>query len=171
MANELMPGVSLGVLAMLVALPSIAASYQRRRSREGSEVAVALAEFAAAVKRERRSLPLEETLLARTRRLRLAEMVAFDFVLPLPALDPELLADAALRLALRLKRRVAFERKMLARTASGRRRGALAAAAPAIVILLLGTAGVMLPMTAITLLVAFEAIGCWLLWQVARVEA
>ena len=32
---------------------------------------------------------------------------------------PELLADTAQRLALRLKRRIAFERKMLARTASG----------------------------------------------------
>ena len=37
---------------------------------------------------------------------------------------PHLVADTAHRLALRLKRRVAFERKMLARTASGRRRGA-----------------------------------------------
>lgn len=166
-----MSGVSLLVLAVLIALPSIAAWYQRRRSREGSEVAGALAEYAAAVKRERRSLPVDEAVLARARGLHLAEMVAFDYVLQLPAADPELLSEAAQRLARRLKRRVAFERKMLARTASGRRRGALAAVAPAIVILLLGSADVMLPMTAITLLVAFEAIGCWLLWQVARVEA
>ena len=39
--------------------------------------------------------------------------------------------------ALRLKRRVAFERKMLARTAPGRWRGSIAAAAPAVVLLAL----------------------------------
>lgn len=159
------------VLASLIALPSLAAWHQRRRSREGSEVAKALADFSAAVRRERRGLPLEESLLARTRRLHLAEMVGFEYVRQLPDPDPELLADAAQRLALRLKRRVAFERKMLARTASGRRRGALAAIAPAIVITLLGMADVELPLTAMAMLMVFEAIGCWLLWQVARVEA
>jgi hypothetical protein len=81
-----------------------------------------------------------------------------------------LLADTAQRLALRLKRRVAFERKMLARTASGRRRGALAAAVPPLVLLMMALAGWGLPAGALLVLLLLEASGCWLLWRVARVE-
>jgi Flp pilus assembly protein TadB len=159
------------LLAAFIALPSLVAYRQRARSREGSEVAAALTEFAAAVKHERRRLPIAESLLLRARRLDLAEMVAFEFVHQLPNPDPEVLAEATQRLALRLKRRVAFERKMLARTASGRRRGAFAAALPGVVLLALMTGDAALPFTALGLLLAFEGLGCWLLWQVARVEA
>jgi hypothetical protein len=81
-----------------------------------------------------------------------------------------LLADAARRLALRLKRRVAFERKMLARTATGRRRGAIAAATPAATLVALRLADVVLPLPAMVLLIVMEAFGCWLLWRLARVE-
>ena len=158
-------------LAGLIALPSLAALHRRRRSREGSEVASALLEFARAVRREQRCLDIDEALLTRARRLDIPEMISFDLLRELPVPTPELLAAAAQRLALRLKRRVAFQRKMLARTASGRRRGALAAAAPALVLLMLGTAGVALPLMALAMLLAFEGIGCWLLWQVGRVEA
>ena len=159
------------VLAGLIALPSLAAFHRRRRSREGSEVASALAEFADAIRREQRCLGIDETLLTRAHRLNIPEMISFDLLRKLPAPTPALLADAAQRLALRLKRRVAFERKMLARTASGRRRGALAAAAPALVMLVLATAGVALPPSALAMLLTFEGIGCWLLLQVARIEA
>ena len=72
--------------------------------------------------------------------------------------------------ALRLKRRVAFERKMLARTASGRRRGAVAAAAPGVTMLALRMAGISLPLTALLLLLCIESLGCWLLWRAAQVE-
>jgi hypothetical protein len=84
--------------------------------------------------------------------------------------DVELLADAAQRLALRLRRRVAFERKMLARTAPGLRRGALAACLPPLALCVLMSAGVTIPWTAQTLLFAVEALGCALLWRLARVE-
>ena len=83
---------------------------------------------------------------------------------------PELLADTAQRLALRLKRRVAFERKMLARTASGRRRGAVAAAIPPLVLLALHAGGhrrSRRPRWCSCC--AIEAFGCWLLWRLARV--
>ena len=83
---------------------------------------------------------------------------------------PELLADTAQRLALRLKRRVAFERKMLARTASGRRRGAVAASIPPLALLALHAGGIQVPLAALLFVVALEACGCWLLWRVARVE-
>jgi hypothetical protein len=71
---------------------------------------------------------------------------------------------------LRLKRRVAFERKMLARTAPGRWRGSIAAAAPAVVLLALAGAGIVLPEPTLLWLLALETLGCWLLWRAARVE-
>ena len=88
----------------------------------------------------------------------------------LPRASPELLADTAQRLALRLKRRVAFERKMLARTASGRRRGAVAASVPPLVLVALHVAGVEVPPAALLFVLAIEAGGCWLLWRVAHVQ-
>jgi hypothetical protein len=88
----------------------------------------------------------------------------------LPRPSPELLADTAQRLALRLKRRVAFERKMLARTASGRRRGAVAASMPPLMLVVLHAGGIQIPLAALLFVVAIEACGCWLLWRVARVE-
>jgi hypothetical protein len=83
---------------------------------------------------------------------------------------PELLADAAQRLALRLKRRVAFERKMLARTASGRRRGAAAAAVAPLLLVALDAGGVSVPLAALVFVVCAEGLGCWLLWRFARVS-
>lgn len=157
-------------LGVLVALPSLLANQRRRVSREQSEIANAFIEFAAAIRREQRRLTMDEFLLARARRLSVPEMITFEFVHELPAPASGLLADTAQRLGLRLKRRVAFERKMLARTASGRWRGSLAAAAPAAVLLGLAAADVTLPAGALLLLIALEALGCWLLWRLAYVE-
>jgi protein-S-isoprenylcysteine O-methyltransferase Ste14 len=67
----------------------------------------------------------------------------------LPRLSPVLVADTAQRLALRLKRRVAFERKMLARTASGRRRGAWAASIPPLALAVLGALLIVAGVTAL----------------------
>ena len=157
-------------LGVLVALPSLLAGRRRRVSREQSEIANAFIEFAGSVRREQRRLTLDDRWLARARRLSIPEMITFEFVHDLAAPAPVLLAETAQRLGLRLKRRVAFERKMLARTASGRWRGSLAAAAPAMALLALAAAGVTLPPGALLLLLAVEALGCWLLWRLAYVE-
>src|SRR5262245_22105849 len=107
------------VLGTLVAVPGLAAIQGRRRSRECSEFANALAEFAGTVRRDRRCLAIDDEFLNRARRLGVPELVSFVYLRELTHPDPLVLADAAQRLALRLKRRVAFARKMLARTASG----------------------------------------------------
>jgi Flp pilus assembly protein TadB len=158
------------LLAALIALPSFAAYQGRRRSRECSEFASALADYAATLRREQRCLGLDEELLGRARRLGVPELVSFEYLRGLVQPDPALLADAAQRLALRLKRRVAFARKMLARTASGRRRAALVASVPALMMLWMAASGFALPPTALGLLLVLEGIGCWLLWYLARVE-
>lgn len=158
------------LIAGLAALPAMQAVHRRRSSRECSEVASGLIDYASVVRRGQRGLPLDAGLLARARQLRIPEVITFEFAQHLARPDPQLLADSAQRLALRLKRRVAFERKMLARTAPGRRRGAIAAAVPGIAILSLHMVGVVTPMPALILLIAVEALGCWLLWRVARVE-
>jgi len=158
------------VLALLIALPGMQAVGRRRASREASEVAAALVEFAAAIRREQKFLSPDDALLARVEGVDIPEVVTFHFARQLSSPEPALLADAAQRLALRLKRRVAFERKMLARTAAGRRRGALAAAAPGVTMIALRVAGIALPMTALLLLLSIESLGCWLLWRAARVE-
>jgi len=164
-----MPGI-----AAFIALPAIVAAWRRRATREASEVAVALAEFAVAARRDlertRRCPPLDGELVARIRRLRVSEFVSLQLVGDLPQAPPELLADTAQRLALRLKRRIAFERKMLARTASGRRRGAVAAAIPPLVLLALAGLGIVIPVAALVFVICAEAVGCWLLWRLARVE-
>jgi hypothetical protein len=98
------------------------------------------------------------------------EVISFEVALGLARATPEVLADAAQRLALRLKRRVAFERKMLARTRSGLLRGACAAAAAPFALLALSATGVAVPPGALALLLALEALGCWLLWRLAHVE-
>jgi hypothetical protein len=168
------PDSALGIvclsIACLVALPVVQALRGRRVSRECSAVAAGLIEFADAVRREQRSLALPDELQLRVRRLPIPEVISFEFAQQLARPDPGVLADAAQRLALRLKRRVAFERKMLARTAPGRRRGAIAATAPGIALLGLRLAGLAPPFPALALLVALEAFGCWLLWRVSRVE-
>jgi len=158
------------VVVILIALPAALAGRRRRLSRELGEVATALIEFAVSVRRAGQQLRVDETLLARARRLRIPEWISFEFVQAMPKAEPELLADSAQRLGLRLKRRVAFERKMLARTAPGRWRGSIAAAAPAVVLLALAGAGIVLPEPTLLWLLALETLGCWLLWRAARVE-
>ena len=158
------------MLALLIALPALGAMQRRRRSRESSEVAVGLVEFANAVRDSTGPLEMDEQLLARARRLAIPELLSLDYARELPRPQPALLADAAHRLALRLKRRVAFERKMLARTASGRWRGAAAGSSAAVALLAMQLAGVALPASSLALLVLLQAIGCCLLWRVTRVD-
>jgi Flp pilus assembly protein TadB len=155
---------------MLVGVPALAARQRRRLCQAWSDVAVELTLFANEVQRAARRLAVDEDLLRRLRALSIPEFTTFELVCQLRNADPALLSDAARRLALRLKRRAAFERKMLARTAPGRRRGAIAAAAPAVVLLVANAGGAALPAAALVLLVSFEALGCWMLWRVARVD-
>jgi hypothetical protein len=134
---------------------------------------MALAEFAAASRRALRgAIPVNRSmnLSARAQRLRVPEFASLQPVQDLPQARPELLADTAHRLALRLKRRIAFERKMLARTASGRRRGALAAIIPPLLLLVLHASGLVAPIELLAFVTCLEAFGCWLLWRLARVE-
>jgi len=112
---------------------------------------------------------VDEEFLARLRRLDIPDSIPFEFARQFGAADPALLAAAAQRLALRLKRRVAFERKMLARTASGRRRGALAAIIPPLLLLVLHACGLVVPAGLLAFVIGLEAFGCWLLWRLARV--
>lgn len=172
LADALLLG-ALPAIAGFIALPAFIAVCQRRNVRETSEVASALAEFAAAVRQDMggasRSQALDAGLSARARRLRVPEFAELQLVQDLPHARPEMLADTAQRLALRLKRRIAFERKMLARTASGRRRGAVAAAIAPLVLLSLHAGGFPMPLGALLFVLGVEAVGCWLLWRLARV--
>jgi len=154
----------------LIALPALCAQARRRVSRDASEVATQLIDFAAGVRSTSRCIPLDPAWLARAEALHMPEFVSFLLAQELARPNAALLADTAQRLALRLKRRVAFERKMLARTASGRRRGALAAALPPLALLAMSATGQTVPPGALLVLLALEALGCWLLWRVARVE-
>ena len=167
-SDDLAPLVC-AVLAALIAWPSVAALQARRRSRECSVLAGRLAEFAVAVRREQRALAIEDSLLEAAAHLAIPERPSFEYLRELAHPEPELLADAAQRLALRLKRRVAFTRKMLARTASGRRRAALAATAPAFLLVIVRAMGVIVPLPALVLLIGLEAAGCWLVWRLARI--
>jgi hypothetical protein len=81
-----------------------------------------------------------------------------------------LLADAAQRLALRLRRRVAFDRKMLARTAAGLRRGAIVASVPPVAVGALFAMGVDIPAATLSMLFLAESAACALLWRLASVE-
>lgn len=158
------------LLSALLALPACAAFRRRSVSREHSAVAAALVEFAGVLRRSNQELPFDEGLLARVRRLDAPELLGLEFACALKRPEPELLADTAQRLALRLKRRVAFERKMLARTAPGRWRAALAGGACVIVILVLSMVGMVLPNTLLVLVLSLGAIGCWFSWRVAQVD-
>ena len=158
------------LIAILIALPALGAAARRRQSRELAQIADGFLEFAQAVRRTGTRLPVDEALMTSAQRLAIPELVSFEFILSAARTTPDLLADTAQRLGLRLKRRVAFERKMLARTAPGRWRGSLAAAAPALALLILAAAGMALPGGALLCLLLLEALGCWLLWQAARVE-
>ena len=153
----------------LIALPALSAWQRRRFSREASAVAAELVAFAQALRRANHCLPPDEALLARVARLRMPELKTFELAHRLSPAMPDMLADAAQRLALRLKRRVAFERKMLARTTSGRRRGAIAAALPPLILLTLAVTGRGLPVGALLFVAGLEILGCWLLLRLARV--
>jgi hypothetical protein len=164
---------ALPAIAGFAAWPAFVALCRRRAMREASEVAVALAKFATVARleceRSHRCEPLDEDLSARVRQLRVPEIAALQLALDLPQSQAELLADTAQRLALRLKRRIAFERKMLARTASGRRRGAIAAIIPLVILLLLHAFGLPVPVAILAFVTCLEAFGCWLLWRLASV--
>jgi hypothetical protein len=161
MDPDLALGIACLMITALVTVPVFQAQGRRRASRESSAVATGLLELSGVV---------DDEFLARLRKLGVPDSIPFEYARQFGAADPALLADAAHRLALRLKRRVAFERNMLARTAPGRRRGAIAAAAPGATLLGLRLADVVLPLPAMAMLIGLEAFGCWLLWRVARVE-
>lgn len=158
------------ILAAFIALPAAAAWQRRRDSREASAVAVELANFAAAVRDAARWLPMDEGLHARVIRLRLTDAASLQLAQELERGGAPALADAAQRLALRLKRRVCFERKMLARTAPGLRRGAIVASLPPVLLWVSEFVGVAIPPAAQLALLAVEAVGCAVLWRLARVE-
>ncbi len=170
MSPELLPIGACATIALVMALPSWAALQRRNRSRESSAVASALVDFARELRSGHVNLRLDAELLARTRRLRIPEMVSFDFARELPCPQPELLAAAVHRLALRLKRRVAFERKMLARTAPGRRRALVAAAACITAIVGLQVWDLIPPTLLLLMTSALAALGSALCWRVSRVD-
>jgi hypothetical protein len=160
----------LAMLCVFIALPAAGAWRRRRRSRLAAAAAADLVAFADRVRREQRCLSPDEILQWRLRRLRLAEVAPFQFALDIGRVDASLLADVAQRLASRLRRRVAFERKMLARTAPGLRRGAIAACLPPLATFTLALVGVEIPRATLGVLLAAEMSGCLLLWLWARVE-
>jgi hypothetical protein len=170
MSAEPLSWIAAPALLLFTALPGLAAWRLRRRSRARSEMAGQLVEYAAAVRRAQRSLELDATLRRRLQCSGLPETLCLQVAQELPRLEPALSAEVAQRLALRLKRRVAFERKMLARTAPGRWRGAVAATLPAAVTLCLLVAGDPPPPALLMLVLTLEALGCWLLWRVAHVD-
>jgi hypothetical protein len=164
---------TLPVIAGFIAMPAVIALCQRRATRQALEVASALAEFATTVRREAgrnvAATPMDATLIARAASLGVPEVASLQLAQELAHPHAHLLADTAQRLALRLKRRVAFERKMLARTASGRRRGAVAAAAAPVMLLAFHAGGFPIPLGAVVFVLCVEGAGCWLLWRFARV--
>jgi len=170
MAHEALLLAALVALAGIIALPAVMAVRQRRVSSEASEIANALVSFAVTVRCTARCQPLDATLQRRAQRLRIPELAPLLLALELPHASPQVLADTAQRLALRLKRRVAFERKMLARTAPGRRRGAVAASVAPLAFVALRGAGMEPPFAMFVFLLLVEACGCWMLWRLARVE-
>jgi hypothetical protein len=172
MAPAAVTWLALAGVSALVALPAIGAWRRRELSRKASRVSEELLAFAFVVRREGQRAVPAAPLLEHLEKLRpgVPEIVSFLVTQQLAQLTPESQADAAHRLALRLKRRVAFERKMLARSASGLKRGAVAAALPPLVVLAMAAVDAEPPLLALGLLLALEALGCWLLWRTARVE-
>lgn len=158
------------LLALFIALPAWSAWRRRVRSREVSEIAARLLDFADEVRRSAQVLPLEASLKRCLGNLMRHESTSLMLAEELGRGSVELQADAAQRLGLRLRRRVAFERKMLARTASGLRRGALAALIPPATVLVLHALGWELPGAAQLLLWLVELGGCILIWRIAHVE-
>ena len=161
---------ALPLLAFFIAMPAAGALRRRHRSRLGSEVAADLVAFADRLQREQRCLALDDALSDRLRRLQLRDVASLQLAIDLHRGDAQPIAAAAQRLALRLRRRVAFERKMLARTAPGLRRGAIAATLPPVAVLALSLAGLAVPLATQCLLLAAEVLGCVLLSHWARVE-
>ena len=157
-------------LCCFIALPAAAAWWRRKHSREASAVAAELAAFAAAARASAGSHSLDDMLRLRVIRLRVPEASSLHLAEELDRICPDALADAAQRLALRMQRRVAFERKMLARSAPGLRRGAIAAAVPPVLLLVLTSAGTEIPVPVQVVLLLAEVCGCALLWRLARVE-
>ncbi len=169
MTTELTSLAALIMLAFVLSWPAMLAWWRRGVSREASEVAGAIESFAADARRAARCPEIDADLVARATRLHLPELGSFRLAPTLPNATPELVADAAMRLASRLRRRTAFERKMLARTASGRRRGAIAGAIPPVLLLILVAAGANVPPAALGLLILAQGVGCWLQARIARV--
>jgi hypothetical protein len=157
MSTELTPVAAMTMLVFVLAWPALLAAWRRGVTREASDVATALEAFAADARRASQCPEIDP------------EVGAFRLAPLLPNATPDLVADAAVRLARRLRRRFAFERKMLARTASGRRRAAVAGAVPPAVLLALSGAGLEFPLAALLLLAFAEGLGCWLLARIARV--
>lgn len=169
MTIDLTPFVAIAMLGAVLAWPAMVAWWRRGASREASEVAGALEAFSAEARRATRCPEMDEALGRRIARLRMPELGTFRLASMLPNATPALVADAAARLALRLRRRIAFERKMLARTASGRRRGAIAGAVPPAVLLTMTGFGVEVPAVALVFLITAQAVGCWLQARIAHV--
>jgi hypothetical protein len=170
MPGDVAAPMALLLLAGVIGWPLLLAWQRRRESMEASAVAVELAEFARIVRRDNVCRPLEPGLEARVARLRMPELGAFRLAPTLPNATPELVSDAAMRFALRLKRRVAFDRKMLARTAPGRRRGAAAGALPPVVLLALAVADADFPLAAWVFVALADILGCWMLARFASVS-
>ena len=162
--------LALPLFGALVALPATAAWRRRHASREASAVAMELADFARSVRGLARCVPMDDALRARISRMRVADVAPLQLAQHMGSLGPAALADAAQRSSLRLRRRVAFERKMLARTASGLRRGAVAASLPPLLVCAMQLVGVDIPTGAQLALLLAEAGGCALLWRLATVE-
>lgn len=169
MPTDFTPLIAIVLLTAVLAGPALLAVWRRNASREASEVAVALESFAVRARSAKGRCDIEPALAARMARLRLPELGAFWLAPNLPQATPELIGDAAARLASRLRRRIAFERKMLARTAAGRRRGAVAGALPPLLLLLFAAGGVELPVVALLIVAFAEGLGCWLLARIAHV--
>lgn len=170
MVSELPLLVAWPLLGCFIALPAVAAWQRRRVSREASAMAVELCAFAETVRSAARCLPMDDALLARLARLNVVEAASLRMAQELERGGPPALADTAQRLATRLRRRVAFERKMLARTAPGLRRGAIAASLPPLLVIAVQWMGAEIPAGAQITLFGAEAAGCALLWRLARVE-
>jgi Flp pilus assembly protein TadB len=169
MLTDATPFLALLLLAGVLAWPALLARWRRRSTRDASDVACALEAYALETRRTHRCVELDATLTRRLARLRAPEFVAFRLAPNLPGATPELVADAASRLTLRLRRRIAFERKMLARTASGRRRGAIIGALPPLALLVLAALGLEMPGAALLAVAVGEGLGCWLLARCAQV--
>ena len=169
MTIDLTPIAAVLMLGFVLAWPALLAAWRRGVNREASEVASALEIYAADARRAASCPEIDPSLAVRMARLRLPELGAFRLARLLPNATPALVSDAAARFALRLRRRIAFERKMLARTASGRRRGAVAGALPPIVLLALAGTGAEFPVAALVLLTFALVLGCWLQARIARV--